>query len=163
MKSASSAASGAFSSLSNTASSALSSGSTAASGAFSSATATSQGNGTGLHAGRSTVGILFTAVATIITLLALVVATVYFTGYADDVAEWWTRRYYKAKAIVEVKVMENAGSEKLEGMGKDSLGKNPLVSEAERKKVSGNMGNEAVPAQEDLGHGSQHLFSDAVH
>ncbi len=91
----------------------MSSASPAVSSAFSSATAKATSNGP--NAGMSTTGIIFTSLAAIVTLLALVAGTIYFTGYADDVAEWWAKRYYKAKAIAEVKVLENVGSEKVEG------------------------------------------------
>ena len=50
---------------------------------------------------------------------------VYFSGYADDVAEWFAKRYYKAKALAEVKVMENVGEERVQGMVK-GRSSNPL-------------------------------------
>lgn len=53
--------------------------------------------------GMSTTGIIFTSLAAVVTVLALILATIYFAGYADDVAEWWAKRYYKAKAVAEVK------------------------------------------------------------
>jgi hypothetical protein len=98
----------------------MSSASSAVSSAYASASAkaaTSNNPNTGM----STTGIIFTSLTVIITLLALVAGTIYFTGYADDVAEWWAKRYYKAKAIAEVKVLENVGSEKVEGMMKGML------------------------------------------
>jgi hypothetical protein len=65
--------------------------------------------------------IFLIALTGIITTLAIVAASVYFSGYADDVAEWWAKRYYKAKAIAEVKVLENVGSEKVQGAVKGEL------------------------------------------
>jgi hypothetical protein len=69
----------------------------------------------------STGSIILTSLAALVTLLAVTAATIYFAGYADDVAEWWAKRYYKAKAITEMKVMEHAGSEQVEGMMKGVL------------------------------------------
>ncbi|KAI1624971.1 hypothetical protein EDD37DRAFT_628538 [Exophiala viscosa] len=97
----------------------------------------------------STTGIVFTSAAVIVTLLALALATIYFTGYADDAAEWFAKRYYKAKAIAEVKVLENAGSDELQGALKDSLKKNPILGEGELDSISGGLGKEA--AQQGLG------------
>jgi hypothetical protein len=97
----------------------------------------------------STGSIILTSLAALVTLLAVTAATIYFAGYADDVAEWWAKRYYKAKAITEMKVMEHAGSEQVEGMMKDSLKKNPVMGEDELEQVSGGLGKEA--AQEGLG------------
>ena len=62
--------------------------------------------------------VLFISLTGIITFLALLGGAVYFAGYGDDVAEWWAKRYYKAKAIAEVKVLENVGEEKVQGMVK---------------------------------------------
>lgn len=55
--------------------------------------------------------VAFISLTGIITTLAIIAASVYFAGYGDDVAEWWAKRYYKAKAIAEVKVLENTGLE----------------------------------------------------
>ncbi|OAP65537.1 hypothetical protein AYL99_01509 [Fonsecaea erecta] len=93
--------------------------------------------------------ILLLSVTGIFTFLAIVAAAVYFAGYADDVAEWWAKRYYKAKAVAEVKVMENVGEERVQGMVKDSLKKNPVMGEDELEQVSGGLGQEAV--KEGLG------------
>ncbi|KAI1609983.1 hypothetical protein EDD36DRAFT_468039 [Exophiala viscosa] len=131
----------------SSASSAATSASSAASNAFSSATALATGNGP--SKGMSTTGIVFTSAAVIVTLLALALATIYFTGYADDAAEWFAKRYYKAKAIAEVKVLENAGSDELQGALKDSLKKNPILGEGELDSISGGLGKEA--AQQGLG------------
>ncbi|KAK4936534.1 hypothetical protein LTR10_022583 [Elasticomyces elasticus] len=120
----------------------MSSASSAASSAFASATAMATGNDP--TKGMSITGIVFTSAAVIVTLLALVLATIYFTGYADDVAEWWAKRYYKAKAIAEVKVLENAESDKLQGVLKDSLKKNPILGEGELDSISSGLGQEAV-------------------
>jgi hypothetical protein len=57
----------------------------------------------------------------IVTTLAIIAASIYFSGYADDVAEWWAKRYYKAKAIAEVKVLENAGMDSVQGAVKGRL------------------------------------------
>ncbi|KIW27834.1 uncharacterized protein PV07_07535 [Cladophialophora immunda] len=110
--------------------------------------------------GMSYPGVLLLSVTGIFTFLAVVAAAVYFAGYADDVAEWWAKRYYKAKAVAEVKLMENVGEEKVQGMvkadvpvlsrgEKDSLKKNPVMGEDELEQVSGGLGQEAV--KEGLG------------
>ncbi|OCT52880.1 hypothetical protein CLCR_10719 [Cladophialophora carrionii] len=88
--------------------------------------------------------VFFIAVTGIVTAVAIVAASVYFSGYADDVAAWWAKRYYKAKAIAEVKVLENVGAEKVQGAVKDSLKKNPIMGEDELEQVSGGLGKEAV-------------------
>lgn len=72
--------------------------------------------GNGPDTGMSTTGIIFTSLAAVVTVLALILATIYFAGYADDVAEWWAKRYYKAKAVAEVKILENAGSDEVQGV-----------------------------------------------
>lgn len=71
--------------------------------------------------GLSYTTIAFISLTGIVTFLAIVAASIYFAGYGDDVAEWWAKRYYKAKALAEVKVFENAGSEKVQGMVKGTL------------------------------------------
>ncbi|KAK5456938.1 hypothetical protein LTS15_004718 [Exophiala xenobiotica] len=137
----------------------MSSASSAVSSAYASASAkaaTSNNPNTGM----STTGIIFTSLTVILTLLALVAGTIYFTGYADDVAEWWAKRYYKAKAIAEVKVLENVGSEKVEGMMKDSLKKNPIMGEDELENISGGLGKEA--AQQGLGGVSDKLGAGSL-
>eukprot|EP01121_Diplochlamys_sp_Union-15-3_P015244 TRINITY_DN4999_c0_g1_i1.p1 TRINITY_DN4999_c0_g1~~TRINITY_DN4999_c0_g1_i1.p1 ORF type:complete len:130 (-),score=4.23 TRINITY_DN4999_c0_g1_i1:406-795(-) len=94
--------------------------------------------------GLSTTSTIFISLAALITLFAVILATIYFAGYADDVAEWWAKRYYKAKALAEIKVMQNVGGEKVEGMLKDSLKKNPVLGEDELEQVSGGLGKEAM-------------------
>jgi len=84
-----------------------------------------------------------------ITFLAIVAGVIYFSGYADDVGEYLAKNYYKGKAIAEVKVMENVGEERVQGMVKDSLKKNPVMGEDELEQVSGGLGKEA--AQQGLG------------
>ena len=61
--------------------------------------------------GFSYATVVFISLTGIITTLAIIAATVYFSGYGDDVARWWAKRYYKAKAVAEVKVLENTGVE----------------------------------------------------
>jgi len=105
--------------------------------------------------GRSYFSIFFISLTGIVTFLAIAAASIYFSGYADDVAEWWAKRYYKAKAGAEVKLMENVGEERVQGMVKDSLKKNPVMGEDELEQVSGGLGKEA--AQEGLGGVSKKL------
>jgi len=107
------------------------------------------------ESGMSTTATLFTSLAVVVTVIAIVLAGIWFGGYADDVGEWWAKRYYKAKAAAEVKVLENAGSDQLQGALKDSLKKNPVMGEDELEQVSGGLGKEA--AQEGLGGVSKKL------
>ncbi|KAJ9603859.1 hypothetical protein H2200_011380 [Cladophialophora chaetospira] len=95
----------------------------------------------------ATVGII--SLTGILTTLVIIAASIYFSGYGDDVAEWFGKRYYKAKAIAEVKVMENVGEERVQSELKDSLKKNPLMGEGELEQVSGGLGKEA--SQQGLG------------
>ncbi|KIW11461.1 hypothetical protein PV08_10761 [Exophiala spinifera] len=92
---------------------------------------------------------MFKFLTYVVTLVVLTAAAVYFTGYADDVAGWAAKRYYKAKAIAEVKVLENVGSEKVESEIKESLKKNPVMGQSELDDVAGGLGQEA--AQQGLG------------
>ena len=62
--------------------------------------------------------VAFISLTGIFTTLAIIAASIYFAGYGDDVAEWWAKRYYKAKAVAEVKVMENTGIESVQGHAK---------------------------------------------
>jgi len=101
--------------------------------------------------------VVFISLTTIITALAIIAASVYFSGYSDDVARWWAKRYYKAKAVAEVKVLENTGMESVHGLVTESLKKNPVMGEDELEQVSGGLGKEA--AQQGLGGVSDKLGS----
>ncbi|KIX00685.1 uncharacterized protein Z518_09750 [Rhinocladiella mackenziei CBS 650.93] len=94
--------------------------------------------------GTSTTATVLTSVAVVLTVIAVLVGTIWFAGYTDDLAEWWAKRYYKAKALAEAKGLQNAGSEKVERVMKDSLKKNPVMGEDELEQVSGGLGKEAV-------------------
>ncbi len=52
--------------------------------------------------------------AVIVTLLAVVAAGIYFSGYADDIARWGAKKYYVGKAKTEAEAMGKLGSEKAE-------------------------------------------------
>jgi len=99
----------------------------------------------------------FISLTGIITTLAIIAAGVYFSGYGDDAAKWWAKRYYKAKAIAEVKVLENTSMGSVHGLVTDSLKKNPVMGEDELEQVSGGLGKEA--AQQGLGGISDKLSS----
>lgn len=132
-----------MSSASSSLSKSLSSGTSSASSAFASASASAL-PGSKSTGGMSTTSTIFTGFAALVTVLALIAATVYFAGYADDVAEWWAKRYYEGKAVAEVKILEGVGEGKVEGALKNSLKKNPLMGEDELEQVSGGFGKEAV-------------------
>lgn len=52
--------------------------------------------------------------AVIVTLLAVVAAGIYFSGYADDAGRWGAKKYYVGKAKAETEAMGKVGSEKAE-------------------------------------------------
>ena len=58
---------------------------------------------------------LVTAVAIVITVLAVALGGLYMSGYADDIMMYYAKRFYKAKAQAELSIMENVG----EGKAKD--------------------------------------------
>lgn len=62
--------------------------------------------------GLSTVSI---TIAVLVTLLAVVAAAIYFSGYADDLGRWGAKKYYVGKAEAEAKALGNMGGEKVEG------------------------------------------------
>lgn len=113
LSSASSVASSALSKTSKAASAALSASSKSASSAASSASAKASAaardaagypppTSSKLYTGLTVTGI-------IITVLALVVAGVYFSGYADDFFVYYVKKFYKAKAKAEVSALEKVG------------------------------------------------------
>lgn len=55
-----------------------------------------------------------TIIAVIITVLAMAVAGLYFSGQADDLLVYLAKKYYKAEAKAEEKALEKAGTEKAE-------------------------------------------------
>ena len=108
-----------ISSASSAATSAASSASSVASSVFSSATSKASASASAAGAisadeSFSYATLAFISLTGIITTLLIIAASVYFAGYGDDAAEWWAKRYYKAKAITEVKVLEHAGIESVE-------------------------------------------------
>lgn len=58
---------------------------------------------------------LLTAIAIVMTVFAIAVGGLYFSGYADDLLMHYAKKFYEAKAKTEVKAMENLG----EGKAKD--------------------------------------------
>jgi hypothetical protein len=56
-----------------------------------------------------------TIVAIIVTVLAMAVAGLYFSGQADDLFVYFTKKFYKAEAKAEEKALEKAGTDKAEG------------------------------------------------
>lgn len=104
----------------------VSSASSAAASIFSSATSSAKESpvhaaatayaGVKSAEGFSYATVAFISLTCIITALAIIAAGVYFSGYSDDVASWWAKRYYKAKAVAEVKVLENTGVESVHSL-----------------------------------------------
>lgn len=54
-------------------------------------------------------------VGLVVATLVAIAAAIYFSGYADDILEYWAKKYYKAKAKTEATALQHAGSEKAEG------------------------------------------------
>jgi hypothetical protein len=46
----------------------------------------------------------------------MAVAGLYFSGQADDLFAYFAKKYYKAEAKAEEKVLEKAGTDKAEGL-----------------------------------------------
>ena len=119
LSSASGAASSALSKTSKAASAALSASSKSAASAASSASAKASAaarDASGYGAASSNklyTGLTVTAI--IVTVLALAVAGVYFSGYADDFFVYYMKKFYKAKAKAEMTALENVGEGKAEG------------------------------------------------
>lgn len=84
-----------------------------------------------------------TVTGIIITVLALVVAGVYFSGYADDFFVYYVKKFYKAKAKAEVSALEKVGEGQAESFLKDQLKKNPVMGEDELEQVQKGLGVEA--------------------
>ena len=57
-----------------------------------------------------------TIAAIVITVLAIAVAGLYVSGQADDLFVYFAKKYYKAEAKAEEKVLEKAGMDKAEGL-----------------------------------------------
>lgn len=85
-----------------------------------------------------------TLVAIVITVLALAVAGLYFSGQADDLFVYFAKKFYKAEAKAEEKALEKAGVDKAEGLLKDRLKKNPMMGEDELNQVQSGLGSEAA-------------------
>jgi len=147
LSSASSAASSALSKTSKAASAVLSASSKSASSAASSASAKASAaarDAAGYPPSTSDklyTGLTITGV--IITVLALAVAGLYFSGYADDLFVYYAKKFYKAKAKAEVTALEHVGEGKAEGFLKDQLKKNPIMGEDELEQVQKGLGVEA--------------------
>lgn len=90
-----------------------------------------------------------TVVAIILTVLAVAVGGLYFSGYADDFFVYFVERFYKAKAKAEEKALEQAGEGQAQDFLKGQLKKNPLMGEDELNQVQSGLGSEA--AREGLG------------
>lgn len=131
LSSASSVASSALSSKSKLASAAISATSKAAASAASSASAKASAaarDATGYEPSTSSklyTGLTVTGI--VLTVLALAVAGVYFSGYADDFFIYWAKKFYKGKAKAEMAALEKVGEGQAEGFLKGKF-INMLVS-----------------------------------
>lgn len=128
-----------LSSASKDASISLSRGSSSASSALSSANAkASAAAADGFNSASEAVKTHWSAltiVAVIITVLAIAVAGLYFSGQADDLFVYLAKKYYKTEAKAEEKALEKAGTEKaeafLKGMVICALSANVSVDEVD--------------------------------
>jgi hypothetical protein len=57
---------------------------------------------------------VLTVVAVIITVLAMAIVGLYFSGQADDLFVYLAKKYYKAEAKAEEKALGKAGTDKAE-------------------------------------------------
>lgn len=107
-----------LSAASKDASISLSRGSSSASSAFSSASAkASAAAADGVNSAGEAVQNHWTAltiVAVIVTVLAVAIAGLYFSGQAEHLFVDLAKKYYKAEAKAEEKALEKAGTEKAE-------------------------------------------------
>ena len=78
-------------------------------------TAAADGLNSASEAAKTRLGAL-TLVAIVITVLAMAVAGLYFSGQADDLFVYFAKKYYKAEAKAEEKALEKAGMGKAEGL-----------------------------------------------
>jgi len=90
-----------------------------------------------------------TVAAIVITVLAIAVAGLYFSGQADELFVYLAKTYFKAEAKAEEKALEKAETEKAESFLKDRLKKNPMMGESELNQIQSGLGGEAV--REGLG------------
>ncbi|EHY58751.1 hypothetical protein HRR83_007476 [Exophiala dermatitidis] len=151
-----------LSSASSAASSAANSAASSASSALNSATAQASASAyPEYNGGLSTTTKVFSSLGVIFTFLLLAAAGLYFAGYADDVGEWFAKRYYKGKGIAQAKVLEHSGSEKLQSMARDSLKKNPVMGEEDVGhvgQVGGGLGRDTANTVNDgVGNASQRI------
>jgi hypothetical protein len=107
-----------MSSASSKASSAASSVSSSLSKAMPSATAAATGT---TQSQTSTQTIVVTTIVLTATTILLVLAGIYYSGYADDILEAMAKKYYSAKAQAEAMALANTGSEKVQGVLKGEI------------------------------------------
>jgi predicted methyltransferase len=104
-----------MSSASSKASSVASSVSSSLSKAIPSATAAAYETASG-KSETSTQTIIFTTIAITTTTILLILAGIYYSGYADDILEAAAKKYYSAKAQAEATALAHTGSEKVQGV-----------------------------------------------
>lgn len=66
------------------------------------------------------------------------------SGAADDAIEYFTVKFFAAKAKAEEKALEHAGSEQAQGFLKEQLKRNPVVGKGELNEISSGLGDESV-------------------
>ena len=108
----------------------------------------------------STFSIVVTTIAITTTIIAGILAAVYYSGYADDILMAMAKKFYEGKAQAEAMALGKVGNEKAQAFLKgmytvpvqmlgtdrrlDQLKKNPVMGKDELEKVSGGLGDEAV-------------------
>ena len=107
-KSAASAASASAASAASDASASARSLSATATGAAAQATAAA----TDAYRQTSTFTIVITTIAVTTTVIAGILAAIYYSGYADDIGRMMAKKYYEGKAQAEAAALGKIGSEK---------------------------------------------------
>ena len=63
----------------------------------------------------STTSIVLLTMTITTTLIAGILAAIYYSGYADDILEDMAKKYYSAKAQTEAAALGKVGNEKAQG------------------------------------------------
>ncbi len=77
--------------------------------------------------GMSTASIVILTMTITTTLIAGILAAIYYSGYADDILEAMAKKYYSAKAQTEAAAMGKIGNEKAQSFLKGKIFKSPRL------------------------------------
>jgi len=62
-----------------------------------------------------------TVITIVITVIAVALTALYFSGYADDLFKYYAKKFYKAEAKAEMTALEKVGEGKAEGFLKGTF------------------------------------------